>query len=135
MIVGGKITKVSAHKMSDDINSTGLGVDISIVGMEAKGGMLSVSYKYVLEYQPKKAELQMEGVIYYQGEDKKLSEMAEAWKKSKKLEPAFAEEILNSVSHTGMVAGTLLSFAIGVPAPIASQKLAVSEQPPAKKAG
>ncbi|MFH1200505.1 MAG: hypothetical protein V1708_05545 [Candidatus Micrarchaeota archaeon] len=135
MIVGGKITKVSAQKMSDDASSTGLGVDISVSGMEAKDGMLNVSYKYILEYQPKKAEMQMEGIIYYQGEDKKLSEMAEAWKKSKKLDPAFAEEILNSVAHTGMVAGTLLSFAIGVPAPIASQKLAVSQVQPAKKAG
>ncbi len=135
MIVGGKITKVSAERNSDDIESKGLGMDVQIARIELKDRLLLLSYKYFLEYQPKKASMQIEGEIFYSGDEKTLSGLAEGWKKTKKLEPAFAEEILNAITHTGMVVGTLLSFAIGVPAPIAGQKLSVVDKPPVKKAG
>lgn len=135
MIVGGKITKVSAERLSDDADSKGLGMDVSIEGIELKDGILRLTYKYALEYQPKKAEMRVEGEIFYSGEEKKLSGLADGWRKTKKLDPSFAEEVLNAITHTGMVVGTLLSFAIGVPAPIAGQKLSVSDKPPAKKAG
>lgn len=135
MIVGGKITKVSAERLADDTDSKGLGMDVSISDIELKDKLLRLSYKYALEYQPKKAVMHIEGEVLYAGDEKRLSDLAEGWKKTKKLDPSFAEEILNAITHTGMVVGTLLSFAIGVPAPIAGQKLAVSDKPPVKKAG
>ncbi|MFH1106987.1 MAG: hypothetical protein V1787_03760 [Candidatus Micrarchaeota archaeon] len=136
MIVGGKIVSVSAEKSSDDMDFKGFNLDVSVVDMELKGQLLQVSYSYVLEYMPKRAFIRMQGVLFFDGDGKKLSGIVEDWKKTKKLEPAFAEEMLNSVTHTGMVAGTLLSFAIGVPAPISGQKFAVSAEPQRpKKAG
>ena len=134
MIVGGKIARVSAEKLSDDLDSKGLGMDVSIANIEFKDKLLFVAYKYSLEYQPKKAAMQIEGEIVYSGEEKRLSGLLDSWKKTRKLDPSFAEEILNAITHTGMVVGTLLSFAIGVPAPITGQKLSVMDTP-VKKAG
>ncbi|MBU1197191.1 hypothetical protein KJ765_01630 [Candidatus Micrarchaeota archaeon] len=135
MIAGGKIFKAAVEKFSDATKVQGLDVNIHVSKMEIKDKMLFVDYDYFLEYRQKLARITISGQIFYQGEEKRLKEIKESWEKTKRLEPAFSEEILNSVAHTGMVVGTLLSFSVGIPAPITGQKFGVSKpKPPLNKA-
>ncbi len=132
MILGGKLFKASVEKFSED-SPKGFGVNVDLQKMELKDKLLVVDYAYALEYLPKVAKMELTGQLYYQEEEKKLKEIKENWEKTKDLDTAFAEDVLNAITHTGRVAGTLLSFAVGVPAPIESQKLTVEKPKPSSK--
>ena len=134
MILGGKVTKVSVEKLADG-NLKSFSVNVDFTNVEMKDKVLTVSYTYALDYQEKLAKLEVRGEMYYQADERRTADILSRWSKSKELDPQFAEEALNAITHTCKIVGTLASFAVGIPAPIESNKLTISKEGPTKKAG
>ena len=127
MILGGKILKATVEKLSEE-GVKGFGVSVDLRKMEIRDKVLVVDYFYQLEFSPKLAVMELSGQVYFQDEEKKMKEIKEKWEKTKDLDTAFAEDVLNAITHTGRVAGTLMSFVVGLPAPIESQRLSLSKE-------
>ncbi len=130
-IVGGRVTKTTAQKMAENVVQTSLNINLIVKGMELKSRQLVVKYSYGIDYKEKQAYMEIEGELYLQDSEKAMRETEEKYKKSKNIDPSLAEQILNSATYTGMAIGSLLAFAVGVPAPITVQKFKVDNKPSA----
>lgn len=136
MIIGGKISKVTVERLTDE-PVKGFNVSVDVRNMTAKDKFVLIDYHYELEYKDKVGTLAFEGQVIFQGDDKQRKDILDKWAKTKELDPAFAEEVLNSITHTGRVLGTLYAFSIGLPAPIEANRyqLQRNAQASGKKAG
>ncbi|MFH1750999.1 MAG: hypothetical protein ABH863_04940 [Candidatus Micrarchaeota archaeon] len=130
-IIGGRVTKAHAEKNADEVRQTSLSLNLVIKEMSLKGKHLVVKYSYEIDYQPKLAKMSFEGEIFMQDTEKAMKAMEEKWKKSKNIDQPIAEQMLNSVTYTGMAIGSLLAFSVGIPAPITVQKFKVDQKPAA----
>ncbi|MFH0971108.1 MAG: hypothetical protein V1835_00925 [Candidatus Micrarchaeota archaeon] len=124
-IIGGKVTKTLAEKYVENVSQTALAINLVIKSVELRGKQVAVKYLYEIDYKEKLAKMQMEGEIYLQDSDKAMKEMEEKWKKGKQIDQQIAEQLLNSITYSGMAVGTLLAFSVGIPAPITVQKFKV----------
>ena len=130
-IIGGRVTKTHAEKFVEDVRQTSLSLNLVIKEVGLRGGHLVVKYSYDIDYQPRLAKMQIEGEIHMKDTEKAMKEFEEKWKKSKNIDQPIAEQMLNSVTYTGMAIGSLLAFSVGVPAPITVQKFKVDAKPSA----
>ncbi|MFH1257361.1 MAG: hypothetical protein ABIG96_03945 [Candidatus Micrarchaeota archaeon] len=125
-IIGGKLTKTSAEKYVDTVVQTSLGVNLVIQSVELRQKMLVLKYVYEIDYKVKQGKMAMEGELHMQGSEKEMKDFEDRWKKNKQIEPALAENIMNSIKRTGMAIGTLLAFSVGIPAPIFDWQIKVN---------
>jgi hypothetical protein len=75
--------------------------------------------------------------MYYQDEEKRVKQMAEDFKKSKKLPNDVIEEVLSGMNYSSQAVGTLAAFALNITAPlnIPRPKLINPPAPGAQPAG
>ncbi len=130
-IIGGRVTKTLAEKFVDSVGNANLSLNLVIKDVKLKGKQLTVKYSYEINYREKLAKMEIEGELYMQDSEKSMKEFEEKYKKSKHIDPAVAEQLLNSITYTGMAIGSLLAFSVGVPAPITVQKFKVDNKPSA----
>src|SRR3989338_4174992 len=116
-IVGGKILEVSAQKKNDGQNQ-GLEYNIDLSELKRTGKRISITYNYVINYKPELAVMKIKGELYFEMDEEKAKKVEEDYKKNKIVPPEFAEEVLNASNYSSATVGTLLSFAIGVGAPL-----------------
>lgn len=124
-IIGGKITKTMAQKMVDNVTQASLNLNLIVQEVSLKGKQVIVRYFYEVDYKEKQAKMEMHGEVFLTGTDKEMKEFEEKWRKTKQIDPLIAEQILNSVTYSGMAVGTLLAFSVGMPAPLTMQKFKV----------
>ncbi len=130
MITGGKVTKVRAENVKD-AKRENTQININILNVKAVKNALTIQYEYAIVYEPDVATMTIEGELYLEEKDSKS--IQEAWEKSRRLPDDIASEVLGGITFTGSAVGTLLAFAINVPAPISVPRaqLAPAEQKPA----
>ncbi len=116
-IVGGRILEVSAEK-KNDVPNQGLEYNIDLSELKRDGKRISIVYKYVINYKPDLAVMKIKGELFFEMEEADAKKIEDDYKKSKIVPPEFAEEVLNASNYSSATIGTLLSFAIGVGAPL-----------------
>lgn len=116
-IAGGRIVSVQARKL-DGTNHTGITANIRNEGPKEVKDTLELPYSYEGKYDENFAEISISGILILEGDDKSRKEVVEYWKKEKQLPSGLLEEILAAVNYTAGTVGTLMAFAINVPAPI-----------------
>ena len=129
MITGGNVKRVSAERKNEKFETKGLAMNIGILDVKRKGKTLIIRYAHTATYEPDEATLTIEGEIFYEDDEKKLREAEDAWNKTKTLQKDIAEQVLNATTVTATAVGTLLAFAISVPAPIVTQKYSIGDKP------
>jgi len=125
MISGGRITDIEGKKLKDG-QISGMAVNINIDEVRAEGEKMTVAYTFAIDYQPEFAKLAIRGEIFIQ--EKNAKEAAEKWKKTRQFPPALAEELLTSINYAASAVGTLVSFGLGVNAPIAIPRARIAPQ-------
>ncbi|MBI3588750.1 hypothetical protein HY095_06135 [Candidatus Micrarchaeota archaeon] len=130
-LIGGKITRLMAKKLEENnVEALNLAIDIREVTQDKK--ILQVNYSTRNAYEPKVAELEVEGELFYEEEtEKKAREMLEEFKKTKRLPSPMAEDVVTAITYAASAVGTLGAFAIGISAPINSPRARISAAPPA----
>ncbi len=93
-------------------------------------------FEFVCEYDPKIADITLEGEVIDIQDDKRCDTILAEWKKTKKLEPAMMSNILNQVLSKANIQALILSKDMGLPPPIPMPKVNVKaggEPTPKKK--
>ncbi len=90
--------------------------DLSLGSSKQKG--IRFSFDFSVKYEPKMADILMTGDIMYIGDEKKISEVTDEWKKNKKVPPDVSAEILNAALTRCNIQALILSRDMGLPAPI-----------------
>ena len=128
MILGGRINKAEAKRLKDGAVK-GLAVNIDVREVREDGDKLIVSYEYTVAYQPEMAEIKLAGEIVASEDAASRKKILEEWKKSKTMLPSFAEDVLTAINYAGTATGTLLSFSIGIGAPLNIPRARLQEAP------
>ncbi|MFA6049331.1 MAG: hypothetical protein WC792_05310 [Candidatus Micrarchaeia archaeon] len=132
MITGGRILEVKGTKHKDAPVQQ-LGVNVNIEDLFVRDGTGTVKYTYTISYEPKLAEIEVVGELFF--DDKATADIKKAeadWKKSRMVPPQIAEEVLSAVTYSGSAVGTLVAFALNISAPINVPRARLA---PAEKVG
>jgi hypothetical protein len=134
MIVGDRISRIDAQ-INPDAAFTGFKIDIKMgdVRKDGKDRML-VDYTYTLDYD-KVGKVVLYGTVF-EGDEKKIPQLDESWKKNKRLPNDYVEELINIINFVGSAHGTIVARVLNIRPPIIPPKLsigAVEEKAPAKK--
>ncbi|MFA4945922.1 MAG: hypothetical protein WC607_00035 [Candidatus Micrarchaeia archaeon] len=128
MILGGRINKAEAKRLKDGAVK-GLAVNIDVKELREDGETLVVSYEYTVSYQPEVAEIKIAGEVVASEDAASRKKLVEEWKKNKTMLPSFAEDVLTAINYAGTATGTLLSFSVGIGAPLNIPRARVQEAP------
>ena len=135
-IVGMGITKINVEKLESAKGKVGIKNNISIkkvdltdlnFGASAQKG-LRFSFSYVSVYTPKIGEILIEGDIIDLIEEKKAKEIADEWKKSKKIPGIVMNRILNAVLEKCNIEALLLAREVNLPSPVPLPKVKLQEE-------
>ncbi|MBT3985415.1 hypothetical protein HOD38_05555 [archaeon] len=77
--------------------------------------VMRVDYEFSVKYDPKQAEILIEGHLMFLEEKDKLIKMIEEWKKTKKFEPKATQLIMNNVLLRCNIKALLLGQELGLP--------------------
>lgn len=118
MILGGRITRMEAKRIEDN-NVEGINLNVNVTAVTQDKKLLALKYSCVTDYTPKVAQITVDGELMVEVEtEKKAKEIAEQYKKDKQLPDELAEEVVTAVNYSSTATGTLLSFGMGLSAPI-----------------
>ena len=122
MITGGKIDYVEGKKNRED-EFKGLNLNISVEDVKVNGEEVHVSYTYEANYADDIGAIKIKGIIISKEDKKAAKEIDDEWKKSKKMPPAFAEEILSAVNYTGSVNGIFVARVLNLSPTLVPQRI------------
>lgn len=117
MITGERIIEISGKKESLE-NISGLSINISLDEVKVDGEKVELTYQYTANYEENVGLLKIKGRITAK-EDKKLAkQIAERWKKERKLPDEYAELLLGAINYSGSANGTLIARVLNLTAPL-----------------
>lgn len=127
MIVGERIVEVSGKKEAP-ANIKGLAINISVNDTRVNGEEVEVDYEYLASYEEKVGTIKIKGTILAREDKKVAKDIAEEWKKSKKLPDIYAEMMLSAINYSGSANGTLVARVMNLTAPLIPPKIQLSKQ-------
>lgn len=130
-ITSSRVISVQA-KRSPNVQIQGLSLNIGFDNIKFENGKLVVTFTYNVNYDKNAGNITVTGELFV--EDPSIKKVEEEFKKTKILPVEIAEEIVTAASFTGGAAGTLMAYALSLPAPINVPKARLSPQPTAKGA-
>ncbi|MFH0737186.1 MAG: hypothetical protein V1827_00955 [Candidatus Micrarchaeota archaeon] len=133
MIVGERILEVSGNKALKG-NPKGLGINIALEDVklnEENKDIIEITYVYTANYQENIGEIKIKGILL-EREDGKTSKfdarnIAETWKKSKKVPDDYASIVLSQVNYSGSANGTLLARVLNLSAPLIPPRIQLNK--------
>lgn len=137
-IVGFNFTKISAERKQDAVkgkidiknNVSIMGVEESDLGFGNESQKAAkITFDFNVNYEPKFGSMKFSGDVLFLGEAKKVDNMLEEWKKSKKLPQDMAAGIINTILTRSNIQALILSQQVNLPAPIQLPKVKVEGAP------
>lgn len=93
---------------------------------KSKQAGVQFTFEFSVEYEPKIAEILLEGEVIDLLDEKRADSLVKEWKKSKKLEPAVMTNILNTVLSKANIQALIMSKDMNLPPPIPLPKVNVT---------
>lgn len=101
--------------------------DVSKEKDDEKGmARLRFDFDFGLDYSPKQAVIQIKGHVLIKEKEKEVDTILATWKKTKKVSPALAEQVLNVILVKANIKALLLSQEFGLPPHIKMPTLAAN---------
>ena len=116
--VKGKVS-IANNVAIDDVKET----DIAIGSAKQKA--LKFTFEFTAKYEPKLGEIILNGELIFLEKPEKIKEIAEEWKKSKKVPKEVMAGILNNILQKCNIEALILSREIGLPPPVQLPKVSV----------
>lgn len=126
MIVGERILEVKGNK-APNLNIKGLNINIQIDDVKVVDENLEITYVYTADYQDSVGQIMIKGVLLSKEESKLTKEVADMWKKNKKVPDEFAAVILSALNYSGSANGTLVARVLGLTAPLIPPKIQITK--------
>jgi hypothetical protein len=132
MIVGDRINRIDAQ-INPDESFSGFKIDIKMgeVRKEAADRLL-IDYVYTLDYD-KVGKVLLYGTVF-ESDAKKIPQLEDAWKKTKRLPQDYVEELVNIINFVGSAHGTIVTRVLNIRPPIIPPKLSIGTAKPAPPA-
>ncbi len=135
-IVGFNFMKISAERKHAKGGKIGIQPNIKIKNVtptdmalgKSKENGLVFSFEYTFTYEPGVGEILMEGEVFYMGEEKKVKDIIDKWKKNKALDPELLSEVLGAATKRCNVEAIILSREVNLPSPIKLPSLVIKKQ-------
>ena len=131
MIVGERILEINGNKAPGQ-SIKGLSINIAIEGVEKKADNIEITYAYTADYQENAGQIKIRGVLMAKEENKRAKEIADMWKKNKKIPDDYATTVLSALNYSGSANGTLLARVLGLTAPLIPPRIQLSKGGAAK---
>jgi hypothetical protein len=126
MIVGERILEVSGNRVPKS-SIKGLNINISLEDVKLAEENVEITYVYTANYAESVGEIKIKGVILAREEPKLSKDIADTWKKSRKVPDEYATVVLSAVNYSGSANGTLLARVLGLTAPLIPPKIQLSK--------
>jgi len=133
-IVGFSFDKINVERKSAvkgriDINNNMKIVDIEERDLSFTKGQEGVNFKFDFKtsYEPSIGFINLTGEIIFMESDKKVKEILDKWKKTKKVDKEIMSQILNHALLKCNIQALILSQEINLPPPIMLPKVKVEE--------
>lgn len=132
MITGIRIDKVEAKRdKNEDVK--GLDVNIGIDDVKTNGPEIEIAFNYVATYQEGVGTLKMNGALLAHEDAKVSKEIADSWKKDKKLPDDFSEMVLNAINFTCGTNGVLVVRPVNLAPPMIPPRIQLKKPEEPKK--
>ncbi len=116
--VKGKV-QVNNNVVIQDVEKTDLSVG------SAKQGALKFSFEFTAKYEPKIADMVFNGHLTFFEKPEKVKEIADSWKKDKKIPKDVMSSVLNTVLSRCNIEALILAREVNLPPPIPLPKVQV----------
>ena len=137
-IVGFNITKISGERknvaggkinISNNVSIKNVSpTDLSLGPVKNQDG-LKVDFLFQTTYEPGMGSIILEGNVLYMGDEQKVKEIMETWKKTKKLPKDIMVFILNTVLQRCNIEALILSKELNLPPPVQMPRITQKETP------
>ena len=132
-IIGFNFTKMHVERKAPIAGKISVKNNVSIKDVEkndfnfgkVKQTGLKFTFEFTVDYEPKIADILLEGEVIDLQDEKRADAIVKEWKKSKKLEPAIMTTILNTVLSKANVQALIMSKDMNLPPPIPLPKVNV----------
>ncbi|MDO8339161.1 MAG: hypothetical protein Q7T16_00730 [Candidatus Burarchaeum sp.] len=116
-ITGMRIVKAEITRDKNEMPS-GIGINMAITELKEEAGLIEIHFTYRADYAEKVGMLLITGILFVEDEKKARDEIIRGWKTKKKLEDAFAEEVLNNINFACGAHGTLMARVVNLQPPL-----------------
>jgi hypothetical protein len=125
----GKVDKLSELKVNSTPSITSIEAkDVAVLGIK---NALVVEFEFKTDYEPKIGSIKLEGELLYK--DDKAKEIADEWKKNKKISDKVAVPILNAIFRRCLLKVMNEAEDLQLPPPIRFPSVYASEEKAEKK--
>jgi len=130
-IIGFNFTKIRVEKKQAFKGKININNNISISGVDdnefslgnSKQKGLKFTVDFDTKYEPKLGSIQLTGDVLFLGDEKKVNEILESWKKDKKIPKETMTAVLNTALNKCNIQALILSQQINMPPPIPLPKV------------
>ncbi len=121
-IIGFNINKINAIKEKDITGQLEIKSDLKIVKvseesvyLDKKKSALKFSFDFLVNYEPKYANILINGDVMFLEDEGKAKDIVEKWKKTKKLEPELLERLFNNILMKCNIKTLMISQDLNLP--------------------
>lgn len=134
-IVGFNFSGISVERKEMVNEKINISNNVAITNIEktdlafgtSKQNAIKFNFKFDTTYTPDIGSIRLTGDVIYLAEDKKVKELLEQWKKSKKIDQMITEVILNAILSKCNIEALLLSKEVNLPPPLPMPKVQKKE--------
>ncbi len=121
--IGFNFDKISAERISDEVKRD-INVKHSLnikdlkeeeINLEKKQEVLRFTFEFLLNYEPNIGLIKIEGHLLFLENPKKIKEMVQEWKKTKKISPEIMRNLFNTILTKSNIKALQLSQDINLP--------------------
>jgi len=116
-ISGMRIVKAEITRDKNEMPS-GIGINMAITELKEETGLIEIHFTYRADYADKVGSLLITGILFVEEDKKARDEIIKGWKTKKRLEDAFAEEVLNNINFACGAHGTLMARVVNLQPPL-----------------
>ncbi|RLE47648.1 hypothetical protein DRJ25_01890 [Candidatus Woesearchaeota archaeon] len=135
-VLGLKFNKLSVERLNPPKGKISVNHNISVIDVNtvdlflgtAKQTVLEVSFKFTADYDPKIANITVEGSLTYFDKPDKVKECVEKWKKEKKMPDEVLNVVLNQIVTKSNIEALILAREVNLPPPIQLPKVSVKQK-------
>ena len=112
-----KTTKVTKFKVKNNVNIKEVDTLDLAVGNEKQKGVV-FRFEFTSAYEPDVGKILLAGELYWMDNEKKLKEIINGWKKTKKLQKDILTPVMNTILTKCHIQAIYLSSIVNLPSPI-----------------